>query len=121
MLMENNFSHLPVLENNQLIGLVSTSDMLRYYAEDPFNEDPDQLSSSYNELFSIDQVMQDNPMTISPTDSIKTAAEIFCEVDFHSLPVVEGKTLVGMVTSTDIIRYFLKCCDSVFNSNSDKE
>lgn len=120
LLTENNFSHLPVVENNHLVGLVSTSDILRYYAEDPFNEDPDQVSASYNELFSVDHVMQDNPMTINPTDSIKTAAEIFCEVDFHSLPVVDKTGLVGMVTSTDIIRHYLRCMEKVVSPDKDK-
>jgi CBS domain-containing protein len=43
-------------------------------------------------------------ITISPNDLVSTAAEIMSSKKLHTLPVVEGKRLVGMVSRIDIIR-----------------
>jgi CBS domain-containing protein len=59
-------------------------------------------------MFTIDQVMTKNLTTVSPNTSIKEVAEILSTKEFHALPVVEDKLLVGIVTTTDIIKYLLK-------------
>jgi CBS domain-containing protein len=48
-------------------------------------------------------------VTISPATSIQEAAELFSREGFQSLPVVdEAGKLIGIVTSTDLIRHFNK-------------
>ncbi|NQV23974.1 MAG: CBS domain-containing protein, partial [Rhodopirellula sp.] len=37
----------------------------------------------------------------------RDAANVLAHSNFHSLPVVDGKKLVGLVTSTDLIRYLV--------------
>jgi len=46
-------------------------------------------------------------VTVSPETTIKQVAEILATKEFHALPVVEGKLLVGIVTTTDIIKYLI--------------
>lgn len=46
--------------------------------------------------------------TILPSTTIKEAAEMFVVADYHCLPVVEEGKLVGIVTTTDIIKYMLE-------------
>jgi CBS-domain-containing membrane protein len=43
-------------------------------------------------------------VTVAPSDSVSSAAEIMSSKKLHALPVVEGKKLVGMVSRIDIIR-----------------
>lgn len=43
-------------------------------------------------------------VTVTPADSVSSAAEIMSSRKLHALPVVEGKKLVGMVSRIDIIR-----------------
>jgi len=43
-------------------------------------------------------------VTVTPSDSVSSAAEIMSSKKLHALPVVEGKKLVGMVSRIDIIR-----------------
>lgn len=43
-------------------------------------------------------------VTVTPTDSVSSAAEIMSSKKLHALPVVDGKKLVGMVSRIDIIR-----------------
>jgi CBS domain-containing protein len=43
-------------------------------------------------------------VTVTPDDSVSSAAEIMSSKKLHALPVVSGKKLVGMVSRIDIIR-----------------
>jgi CBS domain-containing protein len=51
--------------------------------------------------------MAKNLITISPETTIKEAAEILSSKEFHALPVVLGDLLVGIVTTTDLIKYLI--------------
>ena len=46
--------------------------------------------------------------TIPSNATVREAAEFLVSKEFHALPVVEGEDLVGIVTTTDIIRHYLK-------------
>ena len=61
----------------------------------------------YN-MFTINQVMTKNITTIPSNATVREAAEFLVSKEFHALPVVEGEDLVGIVTTTDIIRHYLK-------------
>jgi len=43
-------------------------------------------------------------VTVAPSDSVSSVAEIMSSKKLHALPVVEGNKLVGMVSRIDIIR-----------------
>lgn len=59
-------------------------------------------------MFTIEQVMSKNLVTVSSTTTIKEVAEILSEKEFHALPVVDDSVLVGIVTTTDLINFLLK-------------
>ena len=48
--------------------------------------------------------MTPNPVTVSPDSSIETVAALMVDHNFHTLPVVEGGRLVGVVGKEDILR-----------------
>ena len=51
-------------------------------------------------------------ITLNKDQSIRDAAELLAEGTFHSLPVVdEDDKLVGMVTSTDLIKHLRELYD----------
>ncbi|MCU0418112.1 MAG: CBS domain-containing protein [Cyclobacteriaceae bacterium] len=99
--------HIPVLEKKKLIGIVSKNDINRLSFGALF-ENQANADEGVLDMLTIDQVMTAHPTVISPEVSIKEVAEIFATQDFHSLPVVENGTIVGIVTSTDVIRYLLE-------------
>lgn len=62
----------------------------------------------YN-MFTIAQVMAKNLKSVSSGTTIKEVAEILTKNEFHALPVVDdGNELVGIVTTTDLIKYLLE-------------
>jgi CBS domain-containing protein len=52
--------------------------------------------------------MSKNLISVSPETTIKEAAEILATREFHALPVCKGDLLVGIVTTTDLIKYLLE-------------
>ncbi|WP_299552478.1 CBS domain-containing protein [Seonamhaeicola sp.] len=100
--------HIPVVEGKTVIGMLSYTDLLRLSFSDITNEyDSDADAMVYN-MFSINQVMKKKVASVSPSNSIKEVAEILASKEFHALPVVENNELVGIVTTTDLIKYLLK-------------
>ena len=53
------------------------------------------------------EAMTPDPVTIRPDTSIDTIAALMVDSGFHTLPVLEGKKLVGVVGKADILRTLL--------------
>ncbi|MGB5360432.1 CBS domain-containing protein [Eudoraea sp.] len=102
--------HIPVIENEKIIGMISLNDILRISFADGAYREEENISSSIYEMFTIRQLMIGNLETVSPDSTIKEVAELLIKREFHSLPVVENGKLKGMVTTTDLIKYLLKHC-----------
>lgn len=99
--------HIPVVENDRVVGMLSYTDIQRLSFADITNEAEGDVDAMVYNMFSINQIMKRNVVSVSPTNSIKEIAEIFIMREFHALPVVENNKLVGIVTTTDLIRYLL--------------
>lgn len=106
MLADNPYHHVPVVSGDELIGLISATDMLKLSLA-IYGVDERAVDAMLDSQHTIESVMSTKLTTIGAKDTVRTAAEILGEGVFHSLPVVDGKQLVGMVTSTDVIRYLL--------------
>ena len=103
---KNKIRHIPVVNSSKIIGMLSYTDLLRISFVDAVDEDEVIDATVYN-MFTVEQVMAKNLVTISPETTIKEAAEILSNKEFHALPVCEGDLLVGIVTTTDLIRYLI--------------
>lgn len=102
--------HIPVIEKNKIIGMISMNDLLRISFADGAYREEENISSSIYDMFTLRQLMIGNLETVSPDATIKEVAELLVKREFHSLPVVENGSLKGMVTTTDLIKYLLKQC-----------
>jgi acetoin utilization protein AcuB len=103
----HHIKHIPVVSGETVIGMLSYSDLLKisyaYVSDDEHHVD----TVVYN-MFTIEQVMTKDIVTITSETTIKEAAEILAKGEFHALPVVEDGDLVGIVTTTDLLNYFIK-------------
>ncbi|HEX9667102.1 MAG TPA: CBS domain-containing protein [Thermodesulfobacteriota bacterium] len=98
LLLEHRFRQAPVVEDGKLIGIVTDRDLRT------------ALFQTYVESdLTVGDVMRAGPVTISEDSEVKDAARIICECKFNALPVVSGTgDLVGIITTTDILRGVLK-------------
>jgi len=101
-LLESNFiNHLPVVEGDRLVGIVSSSDLLKLHLLD------DRLAIFTRAT--VDQIMETNLVVLNKRATLREAAEKLSMGSFHALPVVNKKRrLVGIVTSSDLIGELVK-------------
>ncbi len=104
---KHHIRHIPVVTNNVIVGMLSYTDLLRLSFADFTDNIVDDSDALVYNMFTIKQVMSQNIVSVSPSSSIKEVAEIFATKEFHALPVVDNNKLVGIITTTDIIRYLL--------------
>ena len=107
LVREHGVHHIPVVNGDQLIGIISWSDILRVSFGDAFHTDERTVDATLDHTLSLEQVMQKNPITLAETGTVREAAEILAANSFHALPIVSGSKLVGIVTTTDLIKYLL--------------
>ena len=89
--------HIPVTENGQLVGLLTTYDLWKL----------DKAQEGYSKI-QVQDAMSTKICKISPIDKVGTAAELLMDRRFHALPVVNLRgELKGIVTSFDIMKYTL--------------
>lgn len=101
LLQSHDLNHLPVVEDNKLVGILSTADLLRFSMLD---ENAEVLKT-----LQVRQVMQVSPHFLPVAANLRAAAERLSSGGFHALPVIEpDRTLVGIVTSSDLIQHLLK-------------
>lgn len=99
--------HIPVVNGTKIIGMLSYSDLLRISFADAVYDD-EEIDAVVYDMFDISQVMTKNIVTISDDTTIREAAEVLASKEFHALPVERDGHLVGIVTTTDLIKYLLE-------------
>lgn len=99
--------HLPVVANDHLVGILSQTDILRISFGNTFGEQNGGDEAIFD-MLSINQIMKHSPITVSSSDTLKEAAQILADKEFHALPVVDDDKLMGIITTTDIMNYFIK-------------
>ena len=98
--------HVPVVQGETVIGMLSYSDLLRISFSE-VADDENNIDSVVFDMFTIEQVMTKNVISIASNTSIKEAAEILAKQEFHALPVVDQGILIGIITTTDLLNYFV--------------
>ncbi len=108
-MMENrNVGHIFITKLNHLLGVVSDGDIKRrksYLAgTDASNSREEQTLDT-----TAHQIMTRELLTLKPESDILEAIELLLNHDIHSIPICkEGDKLVGVVTSTDLLKYLKK-------------
>lgn len=102
---EEHIRHLPIVEGGKLVGMVSDRD-LRFglgqeIVSDMLAEEEGRLEIPQTPLSAL---MSLEVVTICAEASLAEAADVLLERGFSALPVLEGNCLVGILTSTDLLR-----------------
>jgi len=96
--------HIPVVEDGRLVGLLSERDLMGAAASHIFGL-KQKSKSALLKSARIKDVMKKRVFTVKPETSIKEAAHLLAEKKIGCVPVVSDGTLIGLVTTTDILRY----------------
>ena len=105
MLHEEGFHHLLVVSGDELVGIISDRDVLREIS--PFLDTPSETARDVRSLGRpARDIMNSDPITVLPSTTAADAASRLLQNDVSALPVVEGKTLVGIVTTKDLLAHY---------------
>lgn len=100
---EFRFRHLPVVEGDKLIGLVSERDLLRASVS-TLNGDHALLDDNLKRYFFVCEVMTTELSTVRPDATLLEAARLLHDRKLGCLPVTEEDgTLVGILTQSDFV------------------
>jgi CBS domain-containing protein len=119
LLLENHFNGLPVVDDKgRLIGIICQDDLIVQQKKLPL---PSLFTffdgliplTSYRSLekevdkivaSKVSQAMTSDPITIGPDTSLEDIATLMVNNNVHTLPVVEGGRLVGIIGKEDVLR-----------------
>ncbi len=105
---EKRINHLLVVDKNgDLIGIVSDRDIKQTSASPATALSVHELNYLLTQL-TAEQIMSKKIITISPGTTIERAALIMQKNRINALPVIEDEKLVGIITSSDVMRVLLR-------------
>jgi CBS domain-containing protein len=96
-MVERNIGAVPVLHNGKLVGIFSERDLMKRVVAE--GRDPRTTCMA--------EVMTDDPLTISTSESIENCLTLMRRHNFRHLPVCHDGHMVGMVSLRDILLHDL--------------
>jgi acetoin utilization protein AcuB len=100
---DNGIRRLPVMEDEELVGIITLGDVR--------GSEPSEVSSlniwELNYLLShltVERAMTQPVATVAPDAAVAEAAQIMLEKRIAGLPVMKGERVVGIITESDIFR-----------------
>ncbi len=122
LLLEHHFNGLPVVdERGRLVGILCQDDLIVQQKKLPLPSlftffDGLIAMTSYRSIekevdkiiaSKVSQAMIPDPITIGPDASLEEIATLMVNHNVHTLPVVEGNRLVGIIGKEDVLRTLL--------------
>jgi len=98
--------HLPIVEGDRLVGIISQRDLFKASLASVIDYDY-QVARTHLKAVTIKEIMVKELFTIAPDTKIHEAGLIMLEKKIGCLPVIEDDALIGMVTESDIMEYYV--------------
>jgi len=115
LMHENRIHHIPVVEDDELVGLVTLTNVLA--ATDSFLRDP-QNRIHANDI-SIKDAMVPDVATVDVNASLRQAALFMEKHSIGCLPVVDDSKLVGIITDTDFVAVAINLLEQIEETEPD--
>jgi acetoin utilization protein AcuB len=94
MMKRDGYRRIPVVDDDKLVGIISDRDI--------------RAHAGYLDSTKITAAMTSDPKTVTPKMSVEDAARLMISHKIGGLPVMEDGKLVGIITTTDVLKAFLK-------------
>lgn len=104
LLQDRNFHHVPVIDGNKPVGMISATDILKL-VYDVEGHDDRMLRTMLDHQFTLEDAMSTELLTVASGGSLGTVVDYLSSGTAHSVLVVNNDgTLEGIVTTSDLIR-----------------
>jgi acetoin utilization protein AcuB len=88
------FRRVPVVQDGALVGILTDRDIRRHVGVE--------------ERTRIGAAMSETPLSVSPQTTIEEAVQLMLKHQISGLPVIENGQVVGIITTSDVLRAFLE-------------
>jgi len=92
--------HAPVIADGELTGMLSITD-LRGMTDDKIGR-----------ALKVQDLMTSDPVALQTNAPIRELARLFVDHEFHAVPIMQGTAVVGIVSTTDLIRHLMEKAES---------
>ena len=122
ILLDNGINGLPVVDDSgQLVGILCQSDLITQQKKLPIPTlftfldgffrltSIKQLEKQVRKIaaITVSEAMTAKPVTVRPDTVLETVASLMVDSNFHTLPVVDDSSLVGVIGKEDVLRTLL--------------
>ncbi|HEX9454444.1 MAG TPA: CBS domain-containing protein [Candidatus Binatia bacterium] len=106
VMAKHRVNQLPVLDNDNLIGIVTDRDIRDAYPTSMMINRTEEIDK-FAEKITVEEVMTRDIFVVRPETPLDKAVSLLRKHRIGSLPVVKNKQLVGIVTRSDILDFVL--------------
>jgi len=105
VMREHNIAHLPIIENNELLGIVSVKDIVEKLLHPEEKPRVGEVSGEKKHLLKlpVSSVMSKQVITVNPNDKVSKAVKLMLENNISSVVVVNQGVVVGIITRHDLL------------------
>jgi CBS domain-containing protein len=98
LMADKNVGALPVVDNSQLVGIISERDYARKVI----------LKGRFSKDTPVRDIMTQELLTATPSDSITKCIRVMTEKRVRHLPVLDGIRMIGIVSIRDVLKWFFR-------------
>jgi acetoin utilization protein AcuB len=106
LMAKHRINQLPVLENDRLVGIVTDRDIRDAYPTSMLIGQAEEIDK-FAEKYTVEECMSHNVLTVRPETPLAMAVSLLRHHRIGSLPVIKNKSLVGIITRSDILDFVL--------------
>jgi len=96
-MVARNIGAVPVMRDGVLVGIFSERDLMKRVVAEGLDPRTTRL----------EEVMTEDPLTVSPSETVENCMVLMRRHGFRHLPVCEGKRLLGVVSLRDVLLHDL--------------
>lgn len=106
LLMKYGVNRLVITDDRKPVGIITRKDLISSVLEKVGDKSVDEVYAY--------EVMTKSLITVKPNESIRSGAKMMLDNGLSSLIVVDGGSLLGIITKTDLCRYYAEYFKGVF-------
>jgi CBS domain-containing protein len=97
LMADKNVGALPVVDNDQLVGMISERDYTRKVS----------LKGKSSKDTPVREIMTQEVVTVNAADTITECMRVMTDSRIRHLPVMEGKKMIGLVSLGDLVKWVI--------------
>jgi acetoin utilization protein AcuB len=106
LMAKHRINQLPVLDSDRLVGMVTDRDIRDAYPTSMMIDRTQEIDD-FAEKITVEEVMTHDLLVVQPETPLAVAVALLRKHRIGSLPVVKNKSLVGIITRSDILEFVL--------------